>query len=70
MNKIIDTFLLTGEKFMPKLHLKRAGFTYSASATFTKRCERIQKIIETGNLKHLYRNELGKAMRDLTTIFG
>ena len=29
--------------------------------TFTKHCERIQKFRETGNLKHLFRNELDKA---------
>ena len=29
MNKIINKFLLTGDKFMPELHLKQPGFTYS-----------------------------------------
>ena len=29
MNKIINKFLLTGDKFMPKLHLKQPGFTYT-----------------------------------------
>ena len=61
MNKIINIFLLTGDKFMPELHLKQPGFTYSACGTFTKYCERVQKFRETGNLKHLYRNELEKA---------
>ena len=46
---------------MPELHLKQAGFTYSACGPFTKHCQRIQKFRETGNLKHLYRNELDKA---------
>ena len=58
MNKIINKFLLTGHKFVLKLHLKEPGFTYSACGPFTKRCERIQKFREIGNLKHLYRNEL------------
>ena len=60
MNKIIDKFLLTGNKFMPELHLKQAGFTYSACGPFTKHCERIRKFRETGYLKNLYRNELEK----------
>ena len=30
MNEIINKFLLTGDKFMPELHLKHSGFTYSA----------------------------------------
>ena len=61
MNKTINKFLLTGDKFMPELHLKQPGFTYSACGPFTKHRERIQKFRETGNLKHLYRNELDKA---------
>ena len=61
MNKLINKFLLTCDKFMPELHLKQPGFTFSASGPFTKHCERIQKFRETGNLKHLYRNELNKA---------
>ena len=48
-------FLLTGDKFIAKLHLKQPGFTYSACGPFTKHHERIQN-----NLKHLYRNELDK----------
>ena len=30
MNKIISKFLLVGEEFMPEIHLKQPGFTYSA----------------------------------------
>ena len=61
INKIIDKFLLTGDKFMPELHLKRSEFTYSASyETSPKHCGRIQKSRETGNLKHLYENKLDK----------
>ena len=54
MNKIINTFLLTRDKFMPKLHLKQRGLTYSACIPFTNYCERIQKFSKTCNLKHLY----------------
>ena len=39
MNKIINKFLLTGDKFMPELHLKQPGFTYSACGPFTKHRE-------------------------------
>ena len=41
---------------MPEFHLKQLAFTYSACGPFTKNRERIQEFIETGNLKHLYRN--------------
>ena len=43
-------FLLIGDKFMRELHLKQPGFIYSTFIPFTKNCERIQKIIETGNV--------------------
>ena len=61
MNKIINKFLLIGDKLMPQLHLKQPQFTYSAYGPFTKHHERIQRFRETGKLKCLYRNELGKA---------
>ena len=57
MNKIINKFLLTGHKFMPELHLRHHGFSYSGRGPR----KRIQKLRETDNLKHLYRNELDKA---------
>ena len=52
---------MTGDKFLPELHLKKSGFTYSACEPFTKHRGRIQKFRETGNLKHLYRNTIYKA---------
>ena len=36
MNKIINNFLLIGDKSMPQLHLKETGFTCSACGPFTK----------------------------------
>ena len=62
MNKIINKFLLAVEKFVPELRLKQPRFTYSGCGAFTKDRERIQKFRETGNLKHLRRNELDKAL--------
>ena len=61
MNKIVNKILLTGDKFMPKLHFRKPGFTYSGSGPFTKHRERIQKLRETNDLKHIYKNELDKA---------
>ena len=43
MNEIITTLLLAGDKFMPEIHLRQSGFTYSACEPFTKNKERIQK---------------------------
>ena len=36
MNKIVNKFLLAGDKFMPEIHLKQPRFTYSACGPFTK----------------------------------
>ena len=36
MNEIVNTFLSTGDRFMPEMHLKQPGFTYSAYGPFTK----------------------------------
>ena len=47
MNEIVHKFLLAGDKFMPEMHLKQPGFTYSACGPFTKNKERIQKFKET-----------------------
>ena len=53
--------MLIGDKFMPNLQSKHPRFTYSGCGPFTKHHKRSQKFRETSNLKHLYRNELGKA---------
>ena len=29
MNEIVNKFLLAGDKYMPEMHLKQPGFTYS-----------------------------------------
>ena len=29
MNEILDKFLLVGDKFIPEMHLRQPGFTYS-----------------------------------------
>ena len=36
MNELVNRFLLSGDKFMPGMHLKQSGFTYSARGLFTK----------------------------------
>ena len=60
MNEIVNKFLLAGDKFMPEMHLKQPGFTYSACGPFTKNKERIQKFKETWDTNYIYRNELDK----------
>ena len=61
MNEIINKFLLVGDKFMPEMHLRQLGFTYSACCPFTKNKERIEKFMQSGNTDFIYKNELDKA---------
>ena len=61
MNEIVNKFSLAGDKFMPEMHLKQPGFTYSACGPFTKNKERIQKFKETGDTNYIYKNELDTA---------
>ena len=60
MNEIINKFLLAGDKFMPEIHLKQPGFTYSGCGPFTKSKERIQQFKETRNTSYIYKNQLDK----------
>lgn len=41
MNNIINKFSLAGDKFMPEMHLRQPGFTYSVCVPF-KNLIRIQ----------------------------
>ena len=61
MNNIINKFLLAGDKFMPKMHLRQPQFVYSACKPFTRDKERIKKFKQTGDTRYIYRNELDKA---------
>ena len=61
MNEITNKFLLVGDKFMPEMHLKQPGFTYSVCGPFTKHAERIKKFKQTGNTSYIFKNELDKA---------
>ena len=61
MNEIVNKFLLVGDKFMPEMHLKQPGSTYSTCGPFTKNKERIEKFMQTGNTDFIYKNELDKA---------
>ena len=44
MYTIVNKSLLARDKFIPGMHLKQTGFTYSAIGPFTKNKEKIKKI--------------------------
>ena len=70
MNKTFNKFLLAGDKFMPKMHLKQPGFTYSARGPFTKNKEITQKFKETRDTKKIYKNQLDKACFHYDMAYG
>ena len=61
MNQLVNKFLLAGDKFMPEMHLREPGFTYSICGPFNRNKQRIQKFMQTENTNYIYRNELDKA---------
>ena len=66
MNKIINNFLLAVDKFIPKMHLRQPGFTYSACGPFTRNKKGINKFKETGDSKYIYQNEILKLAFNMT----
>ena len=70
MNEIVNKFFLARNKFMPEMHLKQPGFTYSARGQFTRNNERIQKFMETGNTNYIYKNDLDKACFQHDMVYG
>ena len=70
MNEIVNKFLLTGDKFMPEMHIKQPRFTYSACGPFTKNTERIQKFKETGDTSYICKSKLDKAFIQRDMAYG
>ena len=70
MNEIVNKLLLAGDKFMPEMHLKQPGFTYSTCGPFTKNKERIQKFKETGDTKYIYKNGLIRIVFNMIWLLG
>ena len=61
MNKVINKFLLAGDKIMPEMHLRQPRFVYSACGPFIRHKERIKEFKRTGDTRYIYRNGLDKA---------
>ena len=70
MNGIINRFLLAGDKFISKMHLRQPRFTYSACGPFTNNKEKIQKFKETGDSQYIYQNEQDKACLQHDMAYG
>ena len=71
MNKIVKKYLLAGDKFMPEIHLRDPIVgSYSTYGPFTRNKLRIQKFMQTENLRNIYKNELDKACFQHDMVYG
>ena len=70
MNEIVNKFLLPGDEFMPEMHLKQPGFTYSACGSFTKNKGRIPKFKQTLDTGYIYKNKFNKACFQSDMAYG
>ena len=59
MNKIVNEFLLAGDKFMPEMHLKQPGFTYSACGAKAKK--EFKNLKKQGYATYISKNQINKA---------
>ena len=48
MNEVVNKFLLVGDKFMPEMHFKQPGFTYSACGLFKKKKKELKSLCKLG----------------------
>ena len=70
MNVTVNKLSLAGDTFMPEIHLRQQGFTYSACGPFSKNTERIKKVKEIGDWIYIYQNELDKACFQHDVAYG
>ena len=70
MNEIVNKFLFAQDEFMPEMHLKQPGFTYSVCGLFTRNKEWTQKFKETGDSRYIYKNGLNKACFQHDMFYG
>ena len=48
MNQIVNKFLLARDKFMPEMHVREPGFTYSACGPFSKLNKEFKSVCKQG----------------------
>ena len=59
MNETVNIFLLTGDKFIPKMHLRHPRFIHSACGSFKKnKINKIKKITKAEDSRYIYRKKL------------
>ena len=61
---------MAADRFMPVLHCRQPGFTYTACGPFIKNKTRIQNFKETGDTRYLYQNKLDKSYFQKEIAYG
>ena len=54
MKATVNKFLLAGDKFIPEMHLRQPGFTYSACGKFTKKQRKNEKTKKTQEIQDIF----------------
>ena len=70
MNEIVNNFLVSANKFILEIHLKKPRFTYSACGPLTANKEKTEKFIQTGNTDFIYKNSPDKACFKYNMAYG
>ena len=70
INEVINKFLLTGEIFLPEMHLKQPEFTYSAYGLCTENKQSIKKFKETWDSRYIYQNEVDNIRLQHDEVYG
>ena len=55
---------------MQEMQLREPGFTFSACGPYTKKKDRIEKFLQTGNTDFIYKNDLDKASFECDMAYG
>ena len=69
MNEIVNRFLLAEDKFMPEMHLKQPGFTYSACRLKTKKKHLLKTKKESKNLNKQETQTIFTKMNSIKLLF-
>ena len=54
MNEIVNKLLLAGDRFMPEMHLRQPGLTYSCCGPFTKKARKEHKNLKKQEIQDIY----------------
>ena len=66
----MNNFLLSANKFILEIHLKKPRFTYSACGPLTANKEKTEKFMQTGNTDFIYKNDPDKACFKYEMAYG